>query len=65
NTATFTAGGMLFPRTFHVHSFATSGSQRTCTDVVEWQNSAGGWVERANVNSNGCFVTHYYSYPAQ
>lgn len=65
NTATFTAGGMLYPRTFHVHPFTTSGSQRTCTDVVEWQDSAGGWVERANVNNTGCYTTHYYSYPAE
>lgn len=66
-TTDYDGHGLLTPRNF-THATAPPATQRNCTNVVRWQDSAnggkGGWVTQvANMDTN-CFTVPMVSYPA-
>lgn len=60
----FTAQGLLAPRDFQKLTLSPSQTAYSCVEVVQWQDSAGGWVTRGSINGSGCYTTHWYAYPA-
>jgi hypothetical protein len=47
----YTAHGLWAPESWRPYNFATT--HRQCFNVVQWQDSANGWVTRAPLSTCG------------